>query len=175
MKVFACLTVLTTLHLPSRGEPEIVVRSPHFSIEQEYSEDHGAKERIIFTSPDRDTVELAGYPWRGAHHISPDGKWLLRIQKTGSGDNIAILYSVEPNGRVSEVLGFDELIWKTSDKHSAAKRAELVHSGISETHWAPDGKSLNLTLGGSLGDGRGHSAKIVYDPAKHECRIQQKD
>lgn len=171
MKAFACLTTLIWLPLTSWGKPEILARTEAFTIEQDYSENRGVSERIVFSTPSTDAVKLPAYHWKGIYHLSPDGRSLLRIQKTGSGDNIAILYSVDPSGRVSEVIGFDDLIWKTSDKHSANKRAQLYHTGVSEVNWAADGKTLSLTLGGSIGDGLGHSAKILYHPAIHTCEV----
>ncbi len=40
------------------------------------------------------------YSWPADYHISPDEHWVLRDQKTGSGENALFLYHVLPGGQV---------------------------------------------------------------------------
>ncbi|MEI9998769.1 MAG: hypothetical protein WDO13_06150 [Verrucomicrobiota bacterium] len=46
--------------------------------------------------------------WPGLYYIAPDDHWILRIQKTGSGDNTAYLYFLEKNGS----------LWRMSSRSS---------------------------------------------------------
>ena len=81
--------------------------------------------------------------------ISPDSRWLFRIQKTGSGDNVGILYRVDPNGRVSKCLGFDDALWRASDEISRLKRSALYHTGITSAEWDKTTRQLAISIRGS--------------------------
>src|SRR5438045_8953280 len=70
-----------------------VTESPHhtYRVVQHYSGDWDASLRFrdgshpdapLASDPDR-------YPWPAVYDISPDDQWILRTQKTGSGENIA--------------------------------------------------------------------------------------
>jgi hypothetical protein len=41
-----------------------------------------------------------GIPWPASFYISPDDQWILRIQKSGSGDNISYLYHFDAKCRL---------------------------------------------------------------------------
>jgi hypothetical protein len=40
------------------------------------------------------------YAWPADYRISPDEQWIIREQKTGSGENALFLYHLEPNGQL---------------------------------------------------------------------------
>ena len=93
--VFACTT--------AAAEDE-VTESPHhtYRIVQHYAGNWDASLRFrdsshsdapLASDPDR-------YPWPAIYDISSDEQWVFRTQKTGSGESIAFLYHVEPQGRV---------------------------------------------------------------------------
>jgi hypothetical protein len=127
-----------------RAEQVATAPSGSFSIHQIH--DGEWSETIVF-SGSKLTTRLSGFPWPGHYSISPDEHWILRTQKIGSGDNRAILYQIEKNGRVLEVTGFDEMLWNESDKVAKLKRNEMYHTGVDEVRWT-DGK-LIFALSGS--------------------------
>jgi hypothetical protein len=118
-------------------------------------------------------VELARYDWAGHYLISPDERWILRLQKIGAGSNIGILYSVEPNGRLMEVVGFNALLWDASDAVSSLKFPDLFHTFIKRALWSKDGQSLELNLVGTeAGDVRnGVDVWVVYNVKAHEAAV----
>lgn len=126
-------------------------------------------ETIKFSDTKLPSIHLEGFPWSGFYLISPDSKWILRIQKTGSGDNLGFLYQVESSGRVSQVIGFNDSLWNFSDFHSRLKADALYHSGIESAEWSKDSHLLTLILRGSNaqknGDGIQH--KISYNLRNH--------
>jgi hypothetical protein len=138
-----------------------------FKITQKYNGDF--IETIIFRDSKRLPVILEGYMWSGNYIISPNDKWILRIQKTGSGDNIGILYQVEELGRVSQVVGFNELMWEFSDRNSKLKSNSLYHTGIEKAEWDKTSSLINLTISGSNIEKSGDGIKtlLAYDVKKH--------
>lgn len=101
------IAALLTLAAASHADETVAAKatSGQFHITQEYHGDF--IETVRFANTTLPSVRLSGMPWRGNYHISPDEQWLLRTQKTGSGESIAMLYHIEENGRISEVMGFD--------------------------------------------------------------------
>jgi len=159
--IIALFVVATTIY----AEEEIVAkaRSGRFEVAQEYRGEF--VETVRFSDPKLSTVRLSGVCWPGIYSISPNEHWLLRTQKTGSGEAIAILYRVEENGRVSEVVGFDGLLWGVSDTVSRLKQKELYHTGIADVAWSEDDRFLEIVLSGSNASksGDGIECRIQYD------------
>lgn len=151
MNVIIPMTLLTLLNLGAfeKTGAEEVAESPSgsFSIHQSYGD--GWSEEIYFTGS-KTTSNLAGFAWPGRYSISPDEHWVLRIQKTGSGDNMAILYQIKENSQVVEVKDFDKKLWAASDKVARLKKAEMRHTGVTKVSWQ-EGK-LTLDLSGLNGD-----------------------
>lgn len=135
MKTITIIAWLTASMLANADE-KIAVRSVsgRFEVTQEHRGD--IVETVRFLSPVFPSVVLPGLSWPGLYHISPDEHWLLRTQKTGSGDNMAILYRIEDNGRVSEVLGFDDMLWKASDVASRLKKEAALPYRSPRSHMA---------------------------------------
>lgn len=138
--------------------------SGKFYITQEFKVDEFV-EKLRFKDAEQVPLSLVSYPWPGIYAIAPDEKWILRTQKTGSGDSIAILYHMEENGRLSEVVDFNALLWKASDAAARLKQRELFHTGIEDSSWSKDHASLLITLGGSNTDKSGDVIKtqLTYD------------
>ncbi len=69
------------------AEPEIAATaaSGRFEVIQEYQAEHTPT--IRFRDPGVPAVRLPAFPWLGIFTISPDEHWVLRTQKTGSGDS----------------------------------------------------------------------------------------
>jgi len=175
MKPIAIITWLLAITI-AKADEKVAVKtsSGRFEVTQEYREDF--IETVRFLSPELPAVQLPGFSWPGIYHISPDEHWLLRTQKTGSGDSVALLYRIEDNGRISEILGFDDLLWKTSDVASRLKEKELYHTGISEVRWAADSGSLAAVLRGSNAEKSedGIEVELVYDLKSNKAAVKNK-
>ncbi|WP_353568882.1 hypothetical protein [Haloferula sargassicola] len=132
-------------------------------------------EIVRFRNTGFSQVRLSGLAWPGIYNISPDEHWLLRTQKTGSGESIAMLYRVEENGRVSEVQGFDGLLWSISDAASRLKRKDLYHTRVADFAWSEGSSSLEIVLRGSNASksGDGIDCRIQYELRNHRVVSQQ--
>ena len=111
----------------------------------------------------------SNFPYEPTFTKSPDGRWFLLIQKVGSGDNVAWLYSVDDVGRVFSLqTSLDSMAWHFSERVSPLKHAQLYHTGISDPKWT-DRKTLTFTLSGS--DAKksesGVTLDLEYDLAKN--------
>ena len=66
--------------------------------------DCGWEAVMRFADTSKAEATLAGHPewysWPAAYHISPDKHWIIRDQKTGSGENALFLYRITPDGQV---------------------------------------------------------------------------
>jgi len=128
-------------------------------------------EKIVFKKSTLEEVPLECTSWRGLYHVSPDDRWILRDQKTGSGESMAMLYRVEENGRVTEVANFDENLWIASDAVSRLKRKEkqLYHTGVGEVVWSTDSGTVTVTVSGTNFEksGDGIRTRIAYDIVKN--------
>lgn len=168
--IISLLTVLATAH----AEEEVVAKatSGRFKVTQEYKGDF--IEILRFSNPKLSAVRLSGLSWPGIYSISPNEQWVLRTQKTGAGDSIAILYRIEENGRVSEVVGFDELLWAISDTTSRLKKKELYHTCVAKFAWSEDNGTLEIVLRGSSGSqsGDGIECHTVYDLRANQAVVK---
>ena len=149
------------------GETVGIAPNGKFEIDQKFND--GWAETIKFNDSKLPIVNLEAFPWPGFYSISPDGKWILRIQKSGSGSNLGFLYRIESNGRVSQIINFDNSLWKISDAHSRLKTGDLYHTGIDSASWTKDGHSLILSIRGSNSKKSedGITSKIEYDMRSH--------
>ena len=149
MKIYTQMMLMLLISVVAHAEAKVAIKanSGRFEITQEHKDDF--IERIKFTNPEKATIQLAGFSWAGHYSISPDEKWIFRTQKVGSGASIAILYKVEENGRVSEVVHFNEALWEVAVKYNHYKNEELYHKAIRKASWSEGGKLLELTLSGT--------------------------
>ena len=113
MNRLATLILVVPCVIVCHAKEVVAAPSGAFSIRQEYKAGEFV-EAISFRQAKVPVVALAGFEWPGLYSISPDEHWILRTQKTGSGDNMAILYRMEKTSRVMEVVGFDSLLWSRS-------------------------------------------------------------
>lgn len=67
---------------------EVAAEAGTFSINQHYEGDFA--EIVKFRDAKKPEVRLAGFNWPGLYSISPDEHWILRTQKTGSGESMAM-------------------------------------------------------------------------------------
>ena len=173
MKAIPTITAIF-LTVGSTSFAEVAASAPSgaFTVNQKYKGDY--VENITFRDPTIPPVSLAGFPWPGLYDISPDENWILRTQKTGSGDNVAILYHIEKNGRVSEVLGFNDMLWALSDATSRLKAKDLYHTGVASIVWAKDSTSVEIVLNGSNASksGDGIEASLIYNLKNNKVTVK---
>jgi hypothetical protein len=159
--IIALFAVVATAY----ADEEVAAKatSGRFEVTQEYQGDF--IETVRFSNPKLSAVRLSGLSWPGIYSISPNEQWMLRTQKTGSGESIAILYRIEENDRVSEVVGFDDLLWGVSDTTSRLKKKELYHTCVSKVAWSEDNATLEIVLRGSNASksGDGIECRTFYD------------
>ncbi|MES2438603.1 MAG: hypothetical protein V4584_06040 [Verrucomicrobiota bacterium] len=154
---------------PSRADEEKprVIESPGQALSIRQEDTGGFKETLLFADKDLKPVELekGGFPWPAVYHFAPDEKTVLRTQKTGSGENVVMLYLIGQNGRVEEVPGFNDGLWKLADSVSPIKKKDLYHTGVSRASWAVDSSTLELVVRGSDAreSGTGIEFPITYD------------
>ncbi|QIF00393.1 polysaccharide biosynthesis/export family protein [Roseimicrobium sp. ORNL1] len=81
----------------------------------------------------------------------PSEKWLIRVQKTGSGDSVAVLYRITKEGAVVKDgpgEAFDELAWTEFDRvySLSGDGTQRYHTGCHFLGWEADGETLRLQL-----------------------------
>jgi hypothetical protein len=167
------ITITAFLALAATSHPAEKVAatatSGRFKITQEFHEDPGEQGEFLETVRFADTllspVRLSGMSWPGHYDISPDENWLLRTQKTGAGASMAMLYRIEANGRVSEVMGFDDLLWKVFDTTSPHKKKDLYHNHVSKAAWTDDSTTVKFVLKGTEASAPGDDivCHLTYD------------
>lgn len=180
MKTLFAITWIIVAAL-AHADERIAVKaaSGRFEVTQEFQEDDQGHSEFLeivrFQDKVFPNVQLTGWSWPGVYHISPDECWMLRIQKSGSGASVGILYRLEKNGRVSEVLGFNDLLWKISDQTSRLKTKDLYHTGVAEFTWSKNSGSLEIVLHGTNFDNPSDELKtrLTYDLKTHKAAIKE--
>jgi hypothetical protein len=81
----------------------------------------------------------------------PTEKWLVRTQKTGSGDNVAVLYRISKGAILAggDIRAtFDDLAWMEFDRAYAltGEAAQRYHTWCKFLGWESDGETLRLHL-----------------------------
>jgi hypothetical protein len=110
------------------------------------------------------------YLWPGDYRISPDERWILRLQKTGSGENCALLYRVEANGQVWRLeQHLDELAFAIVTRGSHLSRSNYYHVLVDLVSWDMQSGLLHMKIMGTPEDTANpqidHS--VTYDFRKH--------
>ena len=161
------------LHAPAHGKlaEEAPLASPGktFSIVPLGSEwPKSAAAKVVFRDTSLAEVPLEALDWRGLYYISPDDRWILRVQKTGSGDNEAILYSVGKDGKVSAIKDFNETLWNSS---GAGDWHNFYHCGVSEVKWSADSKSIRISLRGKTDTEQSFSCRGILTLENFAYRV----
>lgn len=183
------LLVLLTCSLAvaaDRGPGEYVDKAPsgEYSIVQRYIEpkdpqdnqDFGAWEAILhFADKSKSDATLAANPdrylWPADYRMSPDEHWILRLQKTGSGENSALLYHVDSNGQVWRLeQHLDDLAFALVTAGSHLSRSDYYHIGVSLVSWDIGSGLLHLKIRASAEDRANPSIdrKVAYDLRKNK-------
>jgi hypothetical protein len=140
--------------------------SPHqsFKILQHRNND-GVRQSIQFNKGAKSSILLdASISWPAQYYISPDEKWILRIQKSGSGDNISFLYHLDEHGKLWRKedqigdLGFAYLARQKGTPH------DLYHTGIKFKSWDLSKGQLRFSIHGSdvHQSGHGIDLELIY-------------
>jgi hypothetical protein len=183
--LLVCLTSAVA-SAADRGPSEYVDKAPSgkYSIIQRYIEprdpqdnrDFGAWEATLhFSDKSKPDATLAAEPdrylWPADYLISPDEQWILRLQKTGSGENSALLYHVEQNGQIWRLeQHLDDLAFAVAITPSHLTRSDYYHIALGLVSWDIASGLLHLKIRASPEDRANPSIdrKIVYDLRKHK-------
>ncbi len=158
------LLALLVLAASAQAEDEVTT-SPRgtFKIIQHY--DGNWKQVLGFTDSAARTITLdEGSPWSARYYVSPDEQWVLRVQKSGSGDNISFLYHLDEHRqlwrREEQIgsLGFAYLATQTGLPRN------LYHTGIEFESWNLEAGQLRFTISASDADqsGDGFHRSLSY-------------
>jgi hypothetical protein len=171
--------IFCTVVLAAAAEEEVALKAPsgRFTVVQDFrvENDHGeAIEVIRFSNPGLSPVRLEGHAWKAQYHLSPDERALVRIQKTGSGACMLMLYRLEDNGRVTEVVGLDDLLWQVADRTAHLKRDQLFHTTTTFGSWSDDTSSVEVVLRGTSTKDRHDQVEIalIYDLKAHRVTVK---
>ncbi len=153
------------------GEDDITV-SPRktFTVVQHWGEE-GVKQTLRFAADMARAVILEeAMPWPALYHVSPDERWMLRVQKSGSGDNISFLYRVEPSAR--RVRRMEEQVGALAFAYLARVPGlprNLYHTGIEFGAWDLKRGLLRFTASASDTEqsGSGFHRPLVYHLREH--------
>jgi len=149
----------------ARAYDDHVTVSPKgtFKIVQHYDDKNGFSETLHFNSgPDPDVILEGEISWAGDYYIAPDDRWILRIQKTGSGDNTSYIYFIEKNGSLWRMeqplgdMGFDFLRHQLGGLPSG-----LYHAGIEFISWDMKNHLLHFSIHASSDPGTGGVEKTL--------------
>jgi hypothetical protein len=168
-----------------RGPGEYIDKAPSgkYTIVQRYIEpkdpqdnqDFGAWEATLhFSDKSKPDATLAAEPdrylWPADYRISPDEQWILRFQKTGSGENSALLYHVDSNGQVWRLeQHIDDLALAVATAQTHLNRTDYYHIEAGLTSWDIASGRVHLKIRASAEDKANPSIdqKVVYDLRKH--------
>src|SRR5437764_4110489 len=90
------ICMLCSVAVAAEGEPwatdkPLVSPSHSFTIVQQRNGDWSTTVQFQRRhAPDITFTDV--YPWPALFYISPDDRWILQVQKSGSGDNISFLF-----------------------------------------------------------------------------------
>lgn len=92
--------------------------------------------------------------WSCRNHVSPDGRFVFCIQKTGSGDNSASLFrrgvndEVTPVGSWTSTKEFSDEAWGFFRKRTGLA-AVVYHRGVDFVAWGDDRQCVEFSLHGT--------------------------
>lgn len=141
----------------------------------EDSEDQDWTTKLHFEKGGHPDVVLSKeWMWRGDFYISPDDQWVLQVQKSGSGENVAMLFRVDPKGTVARVEPqFEMGAFKFLEGTGPVRFEDLFHTGIEFGAWDLKRGVIRFSLFGTqAGGGGGFRHEMEYDLAKREYRFR---
>ena len=164
LALFACVNAAAE-EAPFAHEKPLMSPKRTFSIHQR--RDGNWTTTIHFTRGTRGDFTLTDdYPWPGLFYISPDDRWILHIQKSGSGDNISFVFRIDSEGRFWRMEpGVGELAFAFLKQKGLADTKDLYHTGIGFDSWDLPRHRLLFSVHGSRIEhsGEGIEIPLVYD------------
>ena len=136
----------------------------------QHRDDQGVRQTLRFTKQPSQVVTIEEcIPWAAEYYVSPDEHWVLRIQKSGSGDNISFLYQLDAQGRLWRM---EEQIGQLGFAYLASRPGvpqHMYHTGIEFNSWDLRTGQLHFTIDGTDNEksGNGVSLPLTYD-LRHE-------
>jgi hypothetical protein len=183
--LFVMAMYATALAESDREPGQYVDKSPtsRYSIVQRYVEpkgpqdnqDFGAWEAVLhFSDRSKPDATIAAEPdrylWPSDYLISPDEVWILRLQKTGSGENSALLYHVDSNGQVWRLeQHLDDLALAVATTGSHFSRSDYYHISVGLVSWDIASGLLHLKIRATAEDKANPAIdhKVVYGLRRH--------
>jgi hypothetical protein len=196
MRAALLMLVMSTAALAGENAPsKFVSKSPtgRFTITQRWvrpdyiasntdcnNADCGWEAVLEFADKSKGHVSLAAHPewysWPADYHISPDEQWIIRDQKTGSGENALFLYRMEQDGRLWRLSqSLDDLVWSAMLAPLHRTRSDYYHMQVVLMSWDLPGGKVHLKASATPEDKDGK--KIIsgraasYDLRKHAVTV----
>jgi hypothetical protein len=190
----AALIVLTvcasTIRASEPAPGEFDAKSPHgrFTITQKwvrpdyFASDNDCNEAdcgwaavLHFVDKSKPQVSLADQPewysWPADYHISADEQWIIRDQKTGSGENALFLYHLTREGQIWRLTTpIDDAVFATLLTPLHRTRKDYYHLEVVLTSWDLAAACLHLKAYATPNDRKDQlieGKKIRYDLNTH--------
>jgi hypothetical protein len=135
----------------------------------------GWKAVVQFADKSKHEVILADepewYAWPADYRISSDEKWIIRDQKTGSGENSFFLYRVAPEGDIwRRVESVDDAVFAALFMPLHRTRRDYYHLAITLVSWDLAAGRLHLKASATPNDRKDEiisGRAVTYDLNKH--------
>jgi hypothetical protein len=133
---------------------------------------------LKFADTSRAQVTLADqpewYPWPAAYRISPDEKWIIRDQKTGSGENSLFLYHLTQDGQIWRLAtSIDDAVFATLLAPLHRTRKDYYHLRVVLASWDIPADRVHLKAFATPNDKKDQlidGRKITYDLKTHVAK-----
>jgi hypothetical protein len=180
----------TIINAGEKAPSEFVEKSPtgRFTITQRWvkpdyivsdtdcnDSDCGWQTVLDFADKSKRDVQLAAYPewyvWPADYRISPDEQWVIRDQKTGSGENALFLYRITPDGQVWRLAEpIDDVVFAALLAPIHRTRADYYHLQVALGSWDLTAGRVHLKAYATPNN-REHelirARAVIYDLNKH--------
>lgn len=143
--------------------------------------DCGWESVLRFADQSKPEATLAAQPewysWPADYHLCPDEQWILRDQKTGSGQNALFLYHVEPDGRVWRLAQhIDDLVFGAIVGPLHLTRSDYSHLEVVLVSWDLQASTIHLKASATP---ENHDTKkiisgraVTYDFIHHAVHLE---
>ena len=158
------LLALLVFVASAQAEAEVTT-SPRgtFKIVQHYDGDW--KQVLRFADVDTRAITLEeGIPWPALYYVSPDEQWILRVQKSGSGDNISFLCHLDEH---KQLWRREEQVGERGFAYLATQPGlpcNLYHTGVEFESWDLQTGQFRFAISASDADqsGNGIHRSLAY-------------
>lgn len=131
--------------------------------------DGNFKTRIHFTKDRHPDLFLeAEWVWPALFYVSPDDRWILQIQKVGSGDNVSYLHHLDAQGHLHTERRLNERAFKHLEGVLQVPESDLYHTGAEFQGWDMKSGLLKFTLSGSFVDKKGRLHQDLFYDLKND-------